>query len=139
MTSKRVSRRWLLGSAAAVALTHAAPAWAGSYLDRAALLIWESNLELDALRRRLYDPEFARVVHMLSSARVRAAREMMVPGEVVQAHPHLLLMLENAERAAGSAVERKQKEFLKFLGLARDEEQLFRGILKQLGWDVPQP
>lgn len=137
-SERRVSRRWLLGAVAAVSFAHASPAWAGSYLNRAALLIWECDLELDALRKRLYDPDFARLVHALTRARVGAARDMMVPSEVVQAHPHLMLMLENAERAAGNAVERKQKDFLKFLALARDEQQLFRGIIKQLGWEVPE-
>jgi hypothetical protein len=45
--------------------------------------------------------------------------------------------MENCERAASAAVERKPEEFLKFLALARDEEQLFRTILKQLGWELP--
>jgi hypothetical protein len=106
-------------------------------LDRAALLIFVANTEMDLLRRKLYDGELARLIHQQTEARTHAASTMMVPPDVVQAHPHLLLMLENCERAASSAVERKAPEFLKFLGLARDEEQLFRSILKQLGWELP--
>jgi hypothetical protein len=113
------------------------PAWAGSYLDRASFLVFEGNAELSLLRRKLHDPELALLVHALTTARVRAASAMLVPKEVVQAHPHLLLFLENCERSARSVVERKHKEFLQFLALARDEEQLFRGILKQLGWALP--
>lgn len=133
----RIGRRGLLlGSVAAMA-TWSGVAHAGTYLDRAALLVFVANAEMDFLRRKLYDSELARLVHQQTEARTRAASTMMVPADVVQAHPHLLLMLENCERAASSAVERKANDFLKFLGLARDEEQLFKSILKQLGWDLP--
>ncbi len=133
-----VMKRRAFGASAFAAVFGAQmPAWAGSYLDRASFLVYEVNFELSALRRKLYDEEFARVVHQLAAARVRAARGMLVPSEVVQAHPHLLLLTENAERAARSAVERKPKEFVKFVEAARAEEQLFRGILKQLGWELP--
>jgi hypothetical protein len=113
-------------------------AWAGSYLDRASLLVFEANSELDYLRRKLYDRELGRMLHELSEARLRAGRDMLVPKEVIQAHPHLLLFLENCERAAGHAAEGRGKAFVKFLSLARSEEQLFRGILKQLGWELPE-
>lgn len=130
-------RRWMQGVLLGV-LAWGAPAHAGSYLDRAGFLLFEANAELDLLRRKLYDRELARMIHELTVARLRAAGSMLVPKEVAQAHPHLLLCLENCERAAGAAADRNQKEFLKFLRLARDEEQLFRGILKQLGWELPR-
>ncbi len=136
--NEAIRRRGFFASTLVATLAAAFPAWAGSYLDRASFLVFEANAELSAVRRKLHDEEFARVVHHLTAARVRAAREMMVPSEVVQAHPHLLLLLENAERATRAAVERKPKEFVKFLELARDEERLFRGILKQLGWELPK-
>jgi hypothetical protein len=101
------------------------------------MLIGLANLELTYLRRKLYDPALARVVHKLAISRVEAAKEMEVPKEVVQAHPHLLLMLEDCERASNSAVERNAEGFLKFQRAARDEEEHFRAILKQLGWQLP--
>jgi hypothetical protein len=133
-----LQRRSLLVGCAALAVTWSGVAVAGTYLDRAALLVFVANAELDYLRRKLYDSELARIVHQQTEARTRAASTMLVPADVVQAHPHLLLMLENCERAASSAVERKPNDFLKFLTLARDEEQLFRSILKQLGWELPR-
>lgn len=136
-----VSRR-RLGLAGALAfcgiLSWAGRGVAGSYLDRASILVHSSKQELSYLRSRLYDQELARLTQRLAAARSSGAAKMLVPREVVQAHPHLLLMLENYERAANAAVERKPKEFLKFLGLARDEEQLFRAVLKQLGWSLPE-
>lgn len=138
MMAKVVNRRQLLGSLLTVACaTYTQTAHAGSYLDRAAMLVGIANLELTYLRRKLYDTELARTTRKLAAARVAAAQSMEVPSEVVQAHPHLLLMLEDCERATNAAVERNAEEFLKFQRAARDEEEHFRAILKQLGWQLP--
>lgn len=134
----KVGRRQVLTLLATLpCLVYARGAYAGSYLDRAAMLVGVANLELSYLRRKLYDPELARTSQKLAAARVTAAQTMEVPVEVVQAHPHLLLMLEDCERATNAAVERNAEEFLKFQRAARDEEEHFRAILKQLGWQLP--
>lgn len=132
-------RAWLALSSAALILTSVAPALAGSYLDRAALLVLQATQEADYLRSHLSDRELARVVHDMASARVRAGGAMTVPKEVVQAHPHLLLVLENYERAADAAAEGQPQRFLIYQVRARDEERVLRGVLKQLGWSLPEP
>lgn len=133
-----MKRRGFILAAAAAALTGASPAWAGSYLDRATLLIAQATRESDYLRARLGDRELCRLVHDMASARVRAAGGMTVPKEVAQAHPHLLLVLENYERAAAAAVEGRATKFLVYQVRARDEERVLRGVLKQLGWSLPE-
>jgi hypothetical protein len=133
-----LSRRSFGLGLAAAALTATSPAWAGSYLDRAALLIAQATRESDYLRARLGDRELCRLVHDMASARVRAAGAMTVPKDVAQAHPHLLLVLENYERAASSAVEGRAQKFLVYQVRARDEERVLRGVLKQLGWSLPE-
>lgn len=136
--ARYLSRRHLLQGSVLCATALLAPSvWAGSYLDRASMLMGVANTELTYLRRKLHDQHLAKVLHKLASARVLAAQEMEVPKEVVQAHPHLLLMLEGCERAANAAVERNAEGFLKFQRAARDEEEHFRAILKQLGWQLP--
>lgn len=137
MTPKLERRRVLALLASLPCAVYARAAYAGSYLDRAAMLVGIANLELSYLRRKLYDTELARTTQKLAAARVGAAQTMEVPSEVVQAHPHLLLMLEDCERATNAAVERNAEEFLKFQRAARDEEEHFRAILKQLGWQLP--
>jgi hypothetical protein len=112
-------------------------AWAGSYLDRAALLLDEARKEGDMLMPHTNDKELAFVVHELAVARVRAARKMEVPLAVGKAHPHLLLVLENLERAADAAVEGSFKKFMEHLGAARDEDKIFRTIVAELGWSLP--
>jgi hypothetical protein len=131
-------RRALLQGAAAAALgLLAAPALAGSYLNRAALLIAQGRREGDFLRAHFADKELAHTVHRMATARVEAAGTMMVPKEVVQAHPHLLLIFENYERAADACENSQVERFMVLLQRALDEERTFRAVLKQLGWDLP--
>jgi hypothetical protein len=112
-------------------------AWAGSYLNRAVVLVQHAREEGEYLRNRTYDVELARVMQRVAQGRLQAARETLVPKEVVQAHPHLLLMLEHYERAAAAAVDGKPQKVPALINQARDEEQIFRSILRQLGWPLP--
>jgi hypothetical protein len=130
-------RRWFGQVVALCALSASSTAHAGTYLDRAAILLHTANTEAEYLRARLGDRELARVVHGLAEARVSSATSMQVPREVVQAHPHLLLVLEGFERAARSAVDGNARAFVVHRARARDEEQTFRGVLKQLGYTLP--
>lgn len=139
MTGASRRRVWLLGAATGALLgLWAAPAWAGTYLNRAALLLSGARREADYLRSRFADKELARIVHRLAEARLESASSMMVPPEVAQAHPHLLLVLENYERAADAAVRGQGERFLVYCHRAQDEERTFRAVLRQLGWELPQ-
>lgn len=132
------SRRALSQSLVAAALLFgAAPAFAGSYLNRAALLIAQGRREGEFLRAHFADKELAHTVHRMAVARVEAASTMLVPKEVVQAHPHLLLIFENYERAADAAENSQVERFLVFLQRALDEERTFRAVLKTSGWELP--
>lgn len=132
------SRRRFLALVASAALLVAAPAQAGSYLNRAAMLVTQASRESEYLRGRVNDKDLAELVHQVALARLEAASRMNVPKEVVQAHPHLLLTLENYERAADAAVEGHNDRFLVYQQRARDEEVILRGVLKQLGWALPE-
>lgn len=113
-------------------------AWAGPYLTSAAMFLAGARRESDALRKRLHDKELARHVHRLAEARLQAAASMRVPPEVAQAHPHLMLVLEHYERAADAATKSQHERFLVLTSRAREEEETFRAILKQHGWELPQ-
>lgn len=135
---KQVSRRAVLASVLVLSGTLTArEAWAGSYLNRAALLLTQAAGDADYLRVRVTDRELASVVHKLAVARLEAAGNMDVPKEVAQAHPHLLLVLENYERATDAAAEGQTQRFVIYQQRARDEERTLRGVLKQLGWALP--
>lgn len=142
MTKLALRRRVLaLGLALGITLTLASvavPAWAGSYLVRAAVLLVGAQRDADALRKRPNDKELARVVHRLAEERVRTAGSMEVPKDVVLAHPHLGLVLESYERAADAAENGQMERFLVLLAKAREEEQTLRSVLKELGWELPE-
>lgn len=114
------------------------PAFAGSYLNRASFLIKQATQEGDYLRARFADKELALLIHKLAVTRLEAASKMQIPKEVIQAHPHLLLVLENYERSAEAATEGKAERFMVYQQRARDEERTFRGVLKQLGFTLPE-
>ena len=130
-------RRCLWLAAALSTLLAVSPVQAGSYLYRTSLLLADADRDSAALRVRLGDRELARMVHMMADARVRAASTMAVPKEVVQAHPHLLLILESYERAADAAARGGHERFLSYTQRAWAEEQVLRAVLKQLGWQLP--
>jgi hypothetical protein len=120
------------------ALCWATPAFAGSYLNRVAILVVSASRESEYLRGRVNDKDLAELMHAVALARLEAASRMQVPKEVVQAHPHLLLILQNYERSADAASEGHSERFLIYQQRARDEEVILRGVLKQLGWALPE-
>jgi hypothetical protein len=132
------SRRAFLALASLAPLLVVGAAEAGSYLSRAAMLVVQASRESEYLRGRVNDKDLAELVHQVATARLEAASRMNVPKEVVQAHPHLLLCLENYERSADAAVQGHNDRFLVYQQRARDEEGILRGVLKQLGWALPE-
>lgn len=114
------------------------PAWAGSYLDRAGLLVTEANRAGALLRERSSDRELARMIQQIAEARLSAAKTMVVPKEVALAHPHLLLLLENYERAAAAACEAETTRVVALLLKAEEEDRILRRVLAQLGWSMPK-
>ena len=138
----RPPARWrgrrAFGAAALAALvTVALPALAGTYLNRAVVLLSGAAREVLYLRGRMGDKELARVTHHLIEARLDAARSMTVPKEVEQAHPHLLLVLENYLQAVEAVIASESERFAIFYQRALDEERAFKVVLKQLGWVLP--
>ncbi len=129
-------RRSLLLTLPALVLL-ARDAHAGSYLDRAAILLDGCRRSNDWLQAHLTDRELASVLHGEAEARLKVARKMQVPKEIVAAHPHLLLCLENAERAASQASDGDIEGFLRFVRQCRDEEGLFKALLTQLKLQLP--
>jgi hypothetical protein len=132
-----IRRRCIILCACLLALSFALPAWAGSYLDRAALLLTEADHAGHLLRSRLSDKEFAHVVHDMSKVRLEVAAHMLVPKEIAVAHPHLLMALESHERAADAAEHGEHPSFLVHLQKATEEERILRSIIEQHGWSLP--
>ena len=111
--------------------------WAGSYLNRAALLLEESRLERDMVLPRPRDKELIGMVHSLAAARAQAAHDMEVPKTVREAHPHLLLVLEDSERGYAAALDDHHSRFVDFIFRARKEDATFRALIRTLGYTLP--
>jgi hypothetical protein len=136
--AKRSSRRALALALLLGVVAFAVPALAGTYLNRAVLLLAGASREALYLRARLGDKELARVTQRMAQARLEAARSMTVPKEVEQAHPHLLLVLEDYQQATEAAALGDTERFAVYHQRALDEERTFKAVLKQLGWVLPE-
>jgi len=137
MNRAAFSRRELGLLAGAAVLLAAGTASAGTYLNRAVVLLTGALREATYLRARLADRELAGMIHRLAQARLAAAAAMTVPKEVSLAHPHLLLVLENYEQASDAATRGELDRFTTYYQRAQDEERTFRAVLKSLGWLLP--
>ena len=134
-----MTRRFVLGLALFLSLLAATPhAWAGSYLDRAALLLDESRKEGDLLQPRMNDKELVALIKVLAEARASAGQKMEVPAAIGKAHPHLLLVLTHHEQALEAASRGDFKKFMEHLLGARDEDRTFRALIAQLGYTLPE-
>ena len=115
----------------------ASPAWAGPYMNSAAMLLREGFQSADFVRSNLGDRELARVAHQLADARMDAAAHITVPKEVEKAHPHFLLALASLERATDAAERADVSAFLRNVETARGESRTFRALLQQEHLQLP--
>ncbi len=132
----RLTRRIASLALAALLLSFAPLARAGTYLDGAALLLGAARIERDAVRAKSNDKELVRMVLAIAKARSDAAREMTVPKSVAAAHPHLLLVLENCERAYAAALAGHSAKFVEHIERARSEDATFRAVVRDLGYTL---
>jgi hypothetical protein len=133
-----IRRLFAVAVVAMIAFAALPSAWAGSYLDRAALLLDQARKEGDMLQPRTHDKELVELIKSLAEVRVKVAGKMEVPAAIAKAHPHLLLVLENSERAAYAASMGNFRKFMDHLNAARDEERIFRAIVAELGYALPE-
>jgi hypothetical protein len=113
------------------------PAFAGPYLNTAAMLIRESLDSADWVRINLGDATLTKTAHSLAEARLQAARGIEVPKEVEKVHPHLMLALENMERAMQAAIDLQPGPFLQYLDTARGEIRTYKSLLQQIRLTLP--
>lgn len=134
-----MNRRVFLGAAAAAALALATRgAVAGSYLDRASLMLEEGKKEIGMVKTHSGDKELLLVAKTMTEARLKVARKMNVPAKVVDAHPHLMLVLENQDRALEALGQGNTKKYAECLINATDEERTFRNLIKDAGYSLPK-
>lgn len=130
--------RWGAAMLFSAVLLLSSQAFAGPYLNTAAMLLQENTVAARWVRGNIGDKQLAQNAHKMAQARVDVAAQMNVPAEVKQAHPHLLLALTAMERAMQAASEGQVSNFIAQLQSSTGEAKTFEAVLKTLGFSLPQ-
>jgi len=79
-----------------------------------------------------------RFAHPLAERYVELSGRMLPSAKVVVAHPHLILVVENVERALDASAAGDTVTYQKRMRIARDELANLEAVLKQLKLRVPE-
>lgn len=103
------------------------------------------GLTLEGVRRLMLwveshpnDPDLARFAYPLSERYVEMAGHMTPSKKLSTAHPHLLLVVENVERALDAAGRNDMAVFRQRMRTVREELAILDGVLKQLKLKLPE-
>jgi len=108
------------------------------YLSELALLIEGSRRLIGFSESNLEDRDLLKFAHPLAERYVEMANHMLPTAKVVVAHPHLMLVVENLERAIDAAASADSGTYQKRMRIARDELANLEAVLKQLKLRLPE-
>ncbi len=107
------------------------------YVNRYVLLIdWLARAEL-WVTSHLTDSGLCRMAHTMAEQHVELARRMTPPTEFLSIHPHLLLVMENAERMFEHAASGDRTAFRRHQRIVHEEQRLIAEILQAEGHFMP--
>ena len=124
-------------STVALMLLFSFPCWAGPYLNTSTMLLVESDHAGRWVRTNLGDKELAKNAQKMAQARLDVASTMVVPPEVREAHPHLLLALAAMERAMQAAIDGRISDFIRQIQTSSGEAKTFQAVLQAAGFTLP--
>ena len=110
-----------------------------NYLSELALLMEGARRLIAFCESHVDDRELAKFAQPLAERYVEMANHMLPSAKVVVAHPHLLLVVENLERALDAAGAADAATYQKRMRIARDELANLEAVLKQLKLRPPEP
>ena len=84
------------------------------------------------------DPEFAKFAHPMADKYVEMASRLTPPARLAVAHPHMLLVVENVERALDAAASGELAAFRQRTRTVREELATLDGVLKQIKVRLPE-
>jgi hypothetical protein len=84
------------------------------------------------------ETEFARFAHPAAERYVEMAGRLVPPQHLVVAHPHMLLVVENVERAVEAAAVGDTASFRQRARIVREELVTLESVLKQLKLRLPE-
>lgn len=149
---------WLLAALSVTASVHAQPRDAGtrrvidagvsaaelttrerSYMSELSLVIDGARRLASFCEQHAEEKDLARWARPLAERYVELANHMLPSAKLAVAHPHLLLVVENLDRALDSAAAGDAATYQKRLRIARDELANLEAVLKQLKLRVQEP
>jgi hypothetical protein len=123
----------------------ATPVMAQPEVRRERVYLAELSMVLEGARRLILwaetypsDTDFAKFAHPLAERYVEMAGRMTPPGKLVVVHPHLLIVVENVERALDAAGAGDLSSFRQRMRIVREELSNLDGVLKQLKVRLPE-
>ncbi len=135
----------LLGLAVPSGLIPTSVAHAEVDVRRDRVYVAELAMVLEGARRLLLwtetyvgESEFARFSHPMAERYVELAGRMVPPKRLVIAHPHLLLIVENVERALDAAATGDLPSFRQRARIVREELVTLESVLRQLKVRLPE-
>ncbi len=108
------------------------------YLAELAMLLEGARRLLLWTETYIGEPEFARFGHPLAERYVDMAGRLIPPEKLVKAHPHLLMVVENVERALDAAGNGDTSAFRQRARIVREELLILDSVLKQGKLRLPE-
>jgi hypothetical protein len=108
------------------------------YLAELAMLLEGARRLLLWTETYIGDPEFARFAHPMAEGYVEMAGRLVPPEKLLNAHPHLLMVVENVERALDAAATGDTPAFRQRARIVREELLTLESVLKQLKLRLPE-
>jgi hypothetical protein len=108
------------------------------YLAELAMLIEGARRLLLWTETYIGEPEFARFAHPMAEGYVDMAGRLVPPEKLINAHPHLLMVVENVERALDAAAAGDTPAFRQRARIVREELLTLDSVLKQLKLRLPE-
>lgn len=149
MIRERRASAWFAAGCFAVGLSLLTPARgtaAETDAPRERLYLTEVGLVAEGARRLLAycdqrggDADFAKFAQPLAEQYVELAGRMLPSPKATVVHPHLLLVVENLERALDAAASADTATYQKRIRVTRDELMNLDAVLKQLKLRLPEP
>jgi hypothetical protein len=128
-----------------MALSSAVPARAEGEVRRSRLYVTELAIVLESARRALLwvetyagEAELASFVYPLSERYVVVASRMTPPARLTAVHPHLVIVVENVERALDAAAQGDMVAFRQRARIVREELVTLDAVLKHLKVRLPE-
>lgn len=107
------------------------------YVNRYVLLIDWVNRAESWVTGHFEDSGLCRYAHSIAERHVELTRRMTPPQEFISIHPHVLLVMENAERMFDYAAEGNRQAFRRHRRIVHEELRVISELLQAEGHFMP--